>query len=105
MQKFIDKVFTDNSEDFNELDPNDSTDLFWKLYNDNLVSDRVTFIDEDFPDSYGWDWYDLMMDARSKWWKDICEIGERPYNIFFVKGDTLLNYIEWDLLYYKLNND
>ena len=53
MQKFIDKVFTDNSEDFNELDPNDSTDLFWKLYNDNLVSDRVTFIDEDFPDSYG----------------------------------------------------
>lgn len=105
MIKAINTMMEANELVFDTLETSECTRLFWKEMWPKLVKGKVSFIDKEFPDARGWDWYDFMEEANDAWWKAIPEIWDRPYVIILHKDKQLMEYCEWDIVYYNLKED
>lgn len=105
MIEFIDKILKENNIELDTMELPVATKIFWEILTPHIVRTKVAFVDTEFPEAYWYDWYELMSVANSKWWRAISEVWDRPYVILMHKDKELMQYIEWDIYYYKVKED
>lgn len=93
------------SEKINSQNESENTKFFWEIMKEknNFKLVKESWSDTEYPETEGLDGYDVMNAIKNDWWDTISIIWDWPYSIYFSKGNQLMHYIEWDLVYYEFS--